>query len=387
MAAALVVIFLILVGLFFAGLKAVQFYKTFLYYKVHYNNSRSFINSLPGYVFIFTENLQYYDCNDAVLNVLNMKYEDLINKPLGLVNSNLNFANKLENFNLSGETYQSFVIEDNVDFSEIKKYFFCVLTKAPSSAGDKICAVCIDITELHAKEEQMAKHRHELFELEKLITIGELSSGVAHEINNPLAIISGRIQVMLRKINNKEIQQDYLRESLNKILDSVARISRITQSLRILGKNSIEPQIQSYTTQDVLEPIMALYSHKVFFHCIYLTIENDFKDTLIRTDLADLAQVVLHILNFMIAAIKDELQDNKWMRLEVKKSQGKIQIWFTSSCKPNMRNDDFTGLSLKSAQELILRQNGNLRYSETSSTSGFVIELPQASSSTAPLSA
>jgi hypothetical protein len=126
MAIYFIIIFFVLVGVLFFGFKLVVLYKTFQQYKVHFNNSRSFINSLPGYVFIFTENLQYYDCNDAVLNVLGMKYDDLINKPLGLVNNNLNFANKLESFNLSNEAYQSFVMEDNVDFSEIKKYFFCV---------------------------------------------------------------------------------------------------------------------------------------------------------------------------------------------------------------------------------------------------------------------
>jgi nitrogen-specific signal transduction histidine kinase len=386
----------LLIGLVAGGIKLYRLWKSYHFYKENYENSRSFMNSLPGFVFVFTENLQYHDCNDEVLKTLKINYQDLIHQPLGFIHNNTQFAENIEKFNLSEQKIYNFVLEDKIDFSDVTKYFFCVLTKTQVPIANLICAVCIDITELHLQEKAISKRRLELFELEKLITIGELSSGLAHEVNNPLAIISGRIHVMMRKIDNGTNSSEYLRDSFKKILDSTSRINRIIQSLRILSKDSISPNIQVYKTQEVLEPIVTLYSHKIFFHCILLTVTNDYKDVLIKTDLAELSQVVLHLLSYMIGEIKDDPSD-KWLKIEVHQTPIQIQFWFISSKnkapKEQHQNiaysadpvDPFhfdgnseisVGLNLFTARNMLTKQNGNLFFNENTQEHCFVLELP-----------
>jgi two-component system, NtrC family, sensor kinase len=62
---------------------------------------------------------------------------------------------------------------------------------------------------------------------EKLATIGQLASGLAHEIGTPLNIISGRAELMTRRLEDKE----GLEKNLNVILNQTERITKIIQQL------------------------------------------------------------------------------------------------------------------------------------------------------------
>ncbi|MGD9182555.1 MAG: ATP-binding protein [Desulfobacterales bacterium] len=78
------------------------------------------------------------------------------------------------------------------------------LDKGPEDEEDTIHFLVKDIEQRRVMEKQMAQ-------AEKLASIGQLSAGVAHEINNPLGIILGYTQLLLRNEGNEEERQNDLR--------------------------------------------------------------------------------------------------------------------------------------------------------------------------------
>ncbi|WP_028581654.1 HAMP domain-containing histidine kinase [Desulfogranum japonicum] len=82
-------------------------------------------------------------------------------------------------------------------------------------------------SQLKEKSLQLIETREQLLLQEKLVAIGSLATGVAHEINNPAAIIRGNVEIMQMSLPEDAGE----REELAEIMKQVERISLITQNL------------------------------------------------------------------------------------------------------------------------------------------------------------
>src|SRR5207244_6713306 len=122
---------------------------------------------------------------------------------------------------------------------------------APIREGSGITRVLIlarDITEQKRSESQFQQP-------EKLATIGQLVSGVAHEINNPAAIISGFAQTLLLD----ELKPEH-REMLQMMYDEATRIGRITSNLLAFARAGSE-QRALVDMNDIARRTFALRSY------------------------------------------------------------------------------------------------------------------------------
>jgi signal transduction histidine kinase len=94
---------------------------------------------------------------------------------------------------------------------------------------------------------QLKKYRDNLIETERLKAVNLLATGVSHEVNNPLMIISGTAEYMRTVKGSKD---EELREKMGTIIDEVQRISGITKKLTrikqiILDDYSLKSQSQT----------------------------------------------------------------------------------------------------------------------------------------------
>jgi two-component system NtrC family sensor kinase len=143
-----------------------------------------------------------------------------------------------------------------------------------------------------------------LLQSHKLAAIGELSAGIAHEINNPLAIIRQEaewMQLLLKKLGDgKELEE--LQGSIHQIVLQVDRCTEITRNLLDFARKR-EPVIQAVEVNRVIEDMTRLVEKEAKHNNISIVRQYDQELPVIYSDAPQLRQVILNFLTNATQAI------------------------------------------------------------------------------------
>jgi len=144
-----------------------------------------------------------------------------------------------------------------------------------------------------------------LVQSQKLAAIGELSAGIAHEINNPLAIIRQEaewMQHLLKKavVSADEVQQ--LQGSLRQVVQQVDRCTEIIRNLLDFARKR-EPVLQGLDLNRIIEDMTRLVEREAKYNNIEIIRQYDPQLPTVYSDAPQLRQVVLNLLTNASQAI------------------------------------------------------------------------------------
>ncbi|MBI3330067.1 MAG: GAF domain-containing protein [Nitrospinae bacterium] len=139
--------------------------------------------------------------------------------------------------------------------------------------------------------EQLKLSQRQLLQAEKLASLGSLSAGVAHEILNPLTVISGRLQLLLLKSG---IPPD-LQRAYRLLLDQVDRIKRICDGMLHFARQK-EPRFQPVDLNANLTQTLSLLASELRLRNITVHTAFDPEVPYIVADEGQLRQVFLNLL-------------------------------------------------------------------------------------------
>lgn len=179
--------------------------------------------------------------------------------------------------------------------------------------------------DLEGKNLELMRAQEELVRKEKLAAIGSLAAGVAHEINNPAAIIRGNGEILRRRLA-REGRED---EEVGEILKHTERISRITQSLLLFAREQTQPPAppEEVRVNDLLDDILAQLSHQVDLAGVEM--ERALEEALpaLQADREKLRQV---FTNLIINAVQ-AMEGRGRLLLSSKAEGGQLQVVVSDS--------------------------------------------------------
>jgi two-component system NtrC family sensor kinase len=170
--------------------------------------------------------------------------------------------------------------------------------------------------------------RAQLEHAAKLASVGELAAGIAHEINNPLAVINEEAGLMKDLMNpelGETVGPDVLVQHLNSIHDSVYRCRDVTHKLLKFVRRT-EVELQHHDAHEIIDSVVnGLLGRELAVSSIKVVCDYDTTLPKLLTDRNQLQQVLLNILNNAIDAIGNDpgeiviatRREGKWLRIAI----------------------------------------------------------------------
>jgi two-component system sensor kinase FixL len=176
--------------------------------------------------------------------------------------------------------------------------------------ADTISGMVMDITERKQAEEQMNQLRSELIHTTRRETMGELSSAIAHELNQPLAAIMSNTQAAQRFLDKNPPMLDKVKLALSSIVRNDRRASEIIRKLRNLLKEDIS-EFTEINANELLEEVVAL-SHSSFI-IKNVSIKRHLGENmpLVSGDRVQLQQVLINLILNALDSYEDTTKDKR----------------------------------------------------------------------------
>jgi PAS domain S-box-containing protein len=168
----------------------------------------------------------------------------------------------------------------------------------------------------------------QIIQSERQAAVGRLASGVAHEINNPLAIISeiaGFLNEMIEdspRTPGRELM-DELKDGLPKILKHVKRGKEITHRLLTFARKT-EDRVQLADVNASLEEILPFLEKQA--HLASVTIHRDYQEPLPKVSIEELQlqEIFINLITNAIQAMENKEKGNIW--LTTREQDGRVTI-------------------------------------------------------------
>jgi C4-dicarboxylate-specific signal transduction histidine kinase len=245
--------------------------------------------------------------------------------------------------------------------------------------------VIMDTTNLKENQDRIDQERSMLMHRAKLVSLGEVSAGIAHEINNPLAIISAMIDILDRL----RLNETAFSEKLEIIRRSCTRISKIIVGLRRFVRQESGPTRSPQALYKIVQEALTLTEPLARQN--YARIRHHIpEEIVIECNEIEMEQVFINLINNAIDATKAHEKREVTIQAHAKNDQIVIEVCDTGvGISPEVESRLFqpffttkevgqgTGLGLTIVKNILKDYGASIRSVPQSSGACFELVFPK----------
>ena len=344
---------------------------------------KTVIEAVPGLVTIFDKDLRYQLINSKLLAFTGLKEEQIVGQQIGFTNRN-EFTNLVWEFNKSEKPY----FQTKIQMKSVDGPIWLLVTMSRLDRNSQIAVISIDIDQ-QVKFELEARDQQALAEnASRMASIGELAAGIAHEINNPLAIITSKAEQALRKLSRNATEN--INPDLEKIRDTGFRIAKIVKGLKSLSRSGEKDPFVEFRIAEVIQDIASVFESKLKVHQCQLNL-NVSSDLICKGIPTQIGQVIMNLVSNALDAVSESSE--RWIEISAEDANnGFLEIAVTDSgpgipdhVKQKIMTPFFTtkaagvgtGLGLSISKRIAADHGGEFILDQKSARTRFVLRLPK----------
>ena len=274
----------------------------------------------------------------------------------------------------SGETFPMFLSVGRVEQAGARGYV----------------GIIRDLTEFRATQEQVRQLEEQLLHADRLVILGELTAGIAHEINQPLTAIAAYADAgcKLAERDGKDVPED-LKSICGRIGEQSRRAAEVVQRLRKLVRSGRVSKSRQDLNR-IIRNILLLFEFEVKKSNIELQFLPLEKLEELYVDEVQIQQIMVNLVKNSLDALAELNRPDGRIEIRVERRTAHVEVSVTDNgpgvpeaSRPRLFEPFFTskprgvGLGLSICKNIAAAHGGNLQYSEPpGGGSRFTLSLP-----------
>lgn len=286
---------------------------------------KEIIDSFPGGISVINEN-KYTLINKWVVDSIGISEKEILGRPVGYQDGDSEFSKVITSFAVSDvrQVTQTVVLKTK---NGLRKHLV-VLKRLPFKEKEYVVA-SMDIHDLGESQKLVEQQQAQLIESSKLATIGEMSSGLAHEISNPLSVIVTKGQVIQKELEKSEVDVERVKIHVDRILKTTERIFAIVKGLRNLARDTTNEDFQLFSLQQIITDSLVLSESKLKSTDVEFFKSYSNEELTVECHPVQISQVLINVIGNACDAISEKTE--KWIQFKVESDPDFIYMTITDS--------------------------------------------------------
>lgn len=343
--------------------------------------TQTIVNSISNPLLLFDKNNKALLCNKACTDFIERDARDIIGE-------NMEDFEKLINMNTPEEDYKCLIGANAgsvfqasfTSSSGCEKELLVQKTSITNIDGDVIGSIIIGTDVTFMKKEQQRFQQNE-----KLVVLGQMATGIVHEIRNPLTAIKGFSQIITYICHDNKINE--CAHLINKETD---RLNKVVTDFLKFAKPRI-PVLEKVPINEIIRSLHMMIETNSYVKNINLTITLHEEDKIVWVDAEQIKQVILNIVQNAMEAMSDLEKPELSISTGYSSVSDEVYVKISDNGK-GMSEEDIirvgtpffttkdngTGLGLSICYQIVKEHRGRIEIeSELGCGTSFVIFLPR----------